>query len=99
MKKMKRDDKIQTIIETVSDYYGISSNEVFEKTRKQEIVKVRHIILYFLRYELGFTFRSISECLHKEISTVVRNFQTIQDNISYDQILKQEMKDLKNLIS
>lgn len=51
-----------------------------------------------IRYEMGLTFREIGEVLNKEVSTVTRNFQTIQDSIHHDKSLQLEVKELKSKI-
>ena len=51
-----------------------------------------------LRYELGLTFREIAEILNKELSTIVRNFQSISDLVYQNKILQKEIKEIKDII-
>lgn len=71
---MDKINKIKEIKNAICSYYNIAECEVDSRSRKAEIVKVRHLILYMTRYEMGITFREIGSILHKEVSTVVRNF-------------------------
>ena len=95
---MKKDEKINVIKNTISEYYGFTINQIENKSRKSELVKVRHIILYMLRYELGLTFREIADILNKEMSTIVRNFQSISDLVYQSKSLQVEIKELQSLI-
>lgn len=92
---MKKEDKIKYIINILCEYYNVSTEEFFSKTRKAEIVHVRHLAIYMIRYELGITFREIGDVLNKEVSTIIRNFQTISDIIRHDVILQKEVKEIK----
>ena len=95
---MKKDEKIKLVKNTIADYYELTIEQIEETTRKSEVVKARHIILYMLRYELGLTFREIAEILNKELSTIVRNFQSISDFVYQNKILQKEIKELKDII-
>lgn len=96
---MKKDKKIQTIISILCEYYGITDDQFNSKSRKNEIVQVRHLAVYMIRYEMGLTFREISEILKKEVSTVIRNFQNISNIIRHDIILQKEIKEIKENIN
>ena len=95
---MKKDEKIKLVKNTIADYYELTIEQIEETTRKSEVVKARHIILYMLRYELGLTFREIAEILNKELSTIVRNFQSISDLVYQNKILQKEIKEIKDII-
>lgn len=79
------------------NYYDVDEETLNSKTRKAEIVQIRHFIVYMIRYELGLTFREISDILNKENSTIIRNFQTISDRIMRDKMLQLEIQDIKKL--
>lgn len=95
---MKKEEKIKTITKIIADYYSVDEALITTRTRKAEIVKVRHLMLYMIRYELGLTFREISEILNKEVSTIIRNFQTVSSLVNHDKLLQKEITELKNSI-
>lgn len=95
---MKKEEKIKIIKQAISEYYNVTDKMIESKSRKSEIVKVRHLILYMIRYELGLSFREISEILNKEVSTIVRNFQTISAHVIHDKVLQKEVGEIKKLI-
>ncbi len=96
---MNKHEKIQNIIIIICKEFNISEDQFKSKSRKSEIVYVRHLVTYMLRYELGITFREIGEILDREVSTVIRNFQTISDIIRHDVIIQKDVKNLKELIN
>lgn len=95
---MKKRRKILHIVASVMNYYDVDEETLNSKTRKAEIVQIRHVIVYMIRYELGLTFREISDILNKENSTIIRNFQTISDQIMRDKMLQLEIQDIKKEI-
>lgn len=68
----------QVIINAVSALYNIDGSKVFEPGRKQPFVGIRQMVCYFLRWELKWTYESISEfvCLnHATIIFGIKNFE------------------------
>ena len=55
----KRNINIKQIIQVVSDFYDVNEKQLFLKTRKQEVVKPRQIIMFLLREELKFSYPQI----------------------------------------
>lgn len=96
---MKKEERIQNIISTLCEYYDVTSEQFTSKSRKAEIVQVRHLAVYMIRYEMGLTFREISDVLNKEVSTIIRNFQSISDLVRHDVILQRDIKEIKEEIN
>ena len=96
---MGKEEKIENIVNVICEYYNITKDQFESKSRKFEIVQVRHLAVYMIRYEMGLTFREIAKILNKEMSTIIRNFQTIGDRIHYDPQLKNEIREIKNNIN
>lgn len=95
---MKKEEKIENVINIICEYYNITRDQFKSKSRKFEIVQVRHLVVYMIRYEMGLTFREIGEILNKEVSTIIRNFQSISDIIRHDVILQKDIKEIKEKI-
>ena len=93
---MSKKSRTQDVINIICDYFGIDIRQFNSKSRKSEIVLARHLAIYFLRYEIGMTFREISEVINKEVSTVVRNFQKICDLMEHDIVIQKDARRLKN---
>lgn len=95
---MNTEEKIKIIKTLVSEYFEISVDKLLSKTRKSEIVKARNYCMLILRYELGLTFNEIGKVLNKECSTLIRNYQTITNEISINKRCQEEIKDLKSIV-
>lgn len=50
IKGADRNIEEQYLISKISEYFGISSEDIFSKSRKQEFVEARHHLVYYLYY-------------------------------------------------
>jgi len=79
----KRTITMQLILETVSEHFGISENDIISKKRNSEIVMPRQIVMYFGREMIDMPFQSIGAFLGKrDHSTVIHGIQKVEDAIS-----------------
>lgn len=95
---MKKEMKIGKILEIVSNHFNISKDDLLSQNRQANIVIAKQFAAYFLRYELGITFREIGEIMNKQTSTVSRAVQCASDLVRHDVILQREMRELKDEI-
>lgn len=81
----KRRISPEKIIQTVCDFYNISSKEVLSKTRKKEIVLPRQLIMYLLREEVSLSLPSIGVKLgNKDHTTIGYGCGKIEEKIKKD---------------
>lgn len=74
---------IESIQNYVCDYFGIDTNKVREKTRKQEIVEARQIAMYLSKKFTKSSLKTIG--LHfggRDHSTVIHAISTVEERIS-----------------
>ncbi|MDP3093836.1 MAG: chromosomal replication initiator protein DnaA [bacterium] len=80
------------IVQTVSDFYDLREKEVFDVTRKKEIVKPRQIIMFFLREELKYSFPAIGRMFKgKDHTTAIHAFKKIKGEIERDEDFLEEI--------
>lgn len=103
LKDMVKDTKsnisIDTIQNFVSDYYGLDSNKLKDKTRKQEIVEARQVAMYLSKKLTKATYKTIG--LHfggRDHSTVIHGITTIEDRKSTSTKLMQTLKEIEHQI-
>ena len=97
--KPKKALSIKDVVKTVSNYYSIEEESIYEKTRKKEVVKPRQIIMYILRENLSISYPSIGEKLGgRDHTTVIHSCEKIKNDIKIDQKLAQEIEHIKSLI-
>ncbi len=73
---------IEQIQEYVCDYFGIDTNKVREKTRKQEIVEARQIAMYLAKQFTDSSLKTIG--LHfggRDHSTVIHAISTVEERM------------------
>jgi chromosomal replication initiator protein len=87
------------IIKIVSEFYNVEAEELSARSRKQEIVKPRQIAMYLMRSEINTSFSSIGEVLgKKDHTTVMHAVNKIQEDISLDKNIEQEIILIKQRI-
>ena len=95
----KRNTNVKSVIQTVARFYSINEKQLFLKTRKQEIVKPRQIIMYLLRDELGLSYPSIgSKIGGRDHTTIIHACDKINNGIKNDISLADEINTIKQLI-
>ncbi len=98
--KPKKQVSIKDVVKIVSDFYNIEENNIYEKTRKKEVVKPRQVIMYLLREDMNISYPSIGEKLGgRDHTTVIHSCEKIKEDIKSNQILRQELNHIRSLIS
>lgn len=90
---------IESIQNYVCDYFGIDTNKVREKTRKQEIVEARQIAMYLSKKFTQSSLKSIGlQFGGRDHSTVIHAINTIDGRLSTNPKLKRMIKELEQKI-
>jgi chromosomal replication initiator protein len=98
--KPKKLVSIKDVVKIVSDFYNIEETNIYEKTRKKEVVKPRQVIMYLLREDMNISYPSIGEKLGgRDHTTVIHSCEKIKEDIKSNQILLQEVNHIRSLIS
>jgi chromosomal replication initiator protein len=80
------------IVQIVSGFYDLKEKEVFDVTRRKEIVKPRQIIMYFLREELKYSFPAIGRIFKgKDHTTAIHAFKKIKKEAETSQDFNEEL--------
>ncbi len=95
----KKNINSKNIIQTVTQFYNISEKQLYLKSRKQEIVKPRQIIMYLLREELKLSYPSIgSKVGGRDHTTIMHACEKITDNLKNDLNLLDEINTIKETL-
>jgi chromosomal replication initiator protein len=77
IKKLVRYNRInlnkEEILEIISEECGVSAVDVMKKSRKSEMVKVRHIYSAILKKYYGFSYPKIGEIMNKDHTTIINS--------------------------
>jgi len=80
------------IMKSVADFYGVTNNELTDKSRKKEFVKPRQIAMFLMRKELKSSFPSIGSWLGgRDHTTAMHAFDKITTDIQNDKLIEQEI--------
>ncbi len=95
----KKNINIKQLIQVVANFYGITEKQLFIKTRKQEVVKPRQIIMYLLREEFKFSYPTIGNKIGgRDHTTVMHACEKITSLLRKDSVLLEEMNSIKKML-
>jgi len=88
---------IDEIQRTVSEHLSIPQDLLRAKTRKQEIVTARQIAMYLSKELTNSSLKTIGlHCGGRDHSTVIHSYQTTEDTIKEDPMMKTLVQQLKS---
>lgn len=94
--KPKKTVAIKDIVKIVADYYGISDDIIYEKTRKKEIVRARQVAMFLLREDFNISYPLIGQKLgDRDHTTVIHSHLKIKDDLKTDPSLLQEVEKIR----
>ncbi|MFA6897349.1 MAG: chromosomal replication initiator protein DnaA [Patescibacteria group bacterium] len=80
------------IIKNVAEFYGVTHDDLTDKSRKKEYVKPRQIAMYLMRKEIKSSFPSIGSWLGgRDHTTAMHAFDKITQEVENDKIIEQEI--------
>jgi len=86
----------QKIIQSVADFYSMNPKDLFQNSRKKEIVRPRQIAMYFLRKEVSYSFPYIGKKFGgKDHTTAIYAFEKVSHEIEQNEILAQEISSIR----
>lgn len=89
----------QEVVKIVSDYYSIDEATIYEKTRRKEVIKPRQIIMYLLRKDFNISYPSIGQKMGgRDHTTVIHSCEKIENAVSKDDILAQEIHQIRSML-
>jgi chromosomal replication initiator protein len=96
----KNELSVNKIKRVVSDYYGLTRQQLSSNTRTKNIATARHIAMYFCRKCLDLPFSKIGEEFGKrDHSTVMNACEKVERNSKSDINYKQALVELEKLIN
>ena len=96
--KPKKTIAIKDVVKTIAEYYGITEEIVYEKTRRKEIVRARQVVMYILREDFNISYPLIGQKLGgKDHTTVIHSHLKIKNDLTTDPSLVQEIEKIRIL--
>ncbi len=89
---------IKDVVKTVTTFYNIDERIIYEKTRRKEVVKPRQVLMYILREDFNISYPLIGQKLGgRDHTTVIHSCEKIKVDIKTDQLLVQEIEQIRAL--
>jgi len=87
------------IIESVAKFYGLDEKNLFDCTRRKEIVKPRQVAMFLLRKELKYSFPAIARKFGgKDHTTAIYAYKKIMEENEENNKLSEELNLIKQRI-
>lgn len=87
---------IDEVIKTVSEYFGVTVEELRDKTRKKEIVIARQIAMYFAKEYTSYSLKSIGyQFGGRDHSTVIHAIQSVSDYMLEGKEIKRFIEEIE----
>lgn len=86
------------VISIISEYFGITEEEMYKKSRKKEYVHPRQVAMYILREVYDISFPSIGDKFGgRDHTTVMHSVDKVKKDLEFDQKLKDDIDELKTI--
>lgn len=90
---------VKDVVKAVASFYNIEEESIYDKTRKQEVVKPRQMTMYILREDFNVSFPSIGQKLGgRDHTTVIHSCEKIKNELKNNQDLGTELNQIRALI-
>jgi chromosomal replication initiator protein len=87
------------IIKAVTEFYDLTEEKLFKKSRSQELVKPRQIAMYLMREVLKMSYPNIGDKFGgKDHTTVIHACAKIEKELRFDTQLSQEINSIKEKV-
>lgn len=91
---------VKDLVKIVTSFYNLEADIIYKKTRKQEIVKPRQLIMYILREDFNVSYPSIGEKLGgRDHTTVMHSCEKIKKDLKNNSLLMQELEQIRSIYS
>jgi chromosomal replication initiator protein len=88
--------ELEDVFRLITDFYGVSREDLLKKSRKKEVVRPRQVMMHLLRTELALPFSAIGEHLGgRDHTTSLHAHEKIEKTKETNSRLKEELATLK----
>jgi hypothetical protein len=89
---------INFIKDVTAAYYGAEKNVYSTNSRKEGIIKVKHIAIYLCCKHIKLTIVKIGELFNYDHSLIIYVNKKISGYLTWDEDLKKEIKEIENIV-
>lgn len=97
--KPQKSISVKDVVRAVASFYNIEEDSIYNKTRRQEVVKPRQLTMYILREDFNISFPSIGQRLgNRDHTTVMHSCDKIKNELKSNSELINELNQIRTLI-
>ena len=97
--KPKKSVAITDIVKVIADHYNLSTNVIYDKTRRKEIVRARQVAMYILREDFNISYPLIGQKLgDRDHTTVIHSHLKVKEDLKTDPSLLQEIEKIRIML-
>ncbi len=90
---------VKDVVRAVSSFYNLEEDTIYNKTRRQEVVKPRQLTMYILREDYNISLPSIGQKLGgRDHTTVIHSCEKIKNEIKINPELQSEINQIRAMI-
>ena len=94
--KPKKAVSVKEITKAVSNFFNIEEADIYEKTRRKEVVRPRQLVMYLLRQDFGVSYPLIGQKLGgRDHTTVIHSCEKIKEELKTNPSLEQELDQIR----
>lgn len=97
--KPKKNLSVKDVVKIVSEFYNIEEDNIYNKTRRKEVVRPRQVVMYILREDFSVSFPSIGEKMGgRDHTTAIHSYEKVKEELKTDQLLQQEISQIRLML-
>lgn len=90
---------VSDVVDKIARYYDIDPSNIYEKTRRKEVVKPRQLIMYILREDFQVSYPAIGQKLGgRDHTTVIHSCEKIKNDLKGSPDLEEEITQVRMLL-
>ena len=86
------------IVSTVCERLNVPEKVITARTRQREAVRARNIVMYLIKKYTDSSLAQIGAYVHRDHATVAYSLSTLEGQLSYDAVLRQDIKSIENAL-
>ncbi|MBI2476344.1 MAG: chromosomal replication initiator protein DnaA [Candidatus Taylorbacteria bacterium] len=97
--KPKKAVSVKEVTKAVASFFNIEEEDIYEKTRRKEVVKPRQLVMYILREDFSVSYPLIGQKLGgRDHTTVIHSCEKIKNELKLNAALGQEIDQIRTLL-
>ena len=87
------------IVSRVCQHMNVTEKVITARSRQREAVRARNIVMYLIKKYTDSSLAQIGAVVHRDHATVAHSLSTMDDLMSYDAVLRQEIAAIERTLS